>query len=184
MTMKLDSMLNLKGYDERHIFFMLDGDQNITYNELRIFILLFHPHSHFKCRFRPAHFREPQSSHHAPAQFHALTQVQVPHRQAHGFLTYLPGKMVQKICSQKCLINSIPSIRNCQDNFILLSLRRYCNGSIYPIIFNCIFNEIINHPIDQNITSCQYQFILWLFVTVHTTCDQQRLFCSICSSIR
>ena len=34
--------------------------------------------------------------------------------------------------------------------------------AIYPIIFNCIFNEIINHPIDQNITSCQYQFILWL----------------------
>ena len=28
---KLDSMLNLKGYDEKAYFFMLDGDQNITY---------------------------------------------------------------------------------------------------------------------------------------------------------
>ena len=141
--------------------------------------------------FRYAYLYKLQSFRHEPAQLPAPSQGQAPHLRVPGFLTYLPGKMVQNLLS-KCLINSIPSIRNCQDNFILLSLRRYCNGSIYPIIFNCIFNEIINHPINQNITSCQYQFILWLFVlfTLHATSNDSSVpsdlpsdeFCVFCIS--
>ncbi len=141
---------------------------------LSAIIILLYPFS-LQMSFRYAHFRELQSFHHAPAQFHALTQVQVPHRQARGFLTYLPGRMVQKSALEMShqFHSQYPKLSGQLHSSLS---RRYCNGSIYPIIFNCIFNKIINHPINQNITSCQYQFILWLFVTVHTTCDQQRLF--------
>ncbi len=102
---------------------------NISMIDLRIVFRLYcffqkvcpYTHFHFKCRSAMLICINFNRSHHEPAQLPAPSQVQAPTPPSSRLLDLSTRKNGSKICSLKCFINSIPSIRNCQDNFILLS---------------------------------------------------------------